>query len=189
MGEMSSPVETDVPISNNAEILHLWFEVCRPWQWFRQSDGFDAEISRRFGHLTELALAGGLESWECDAASGLALVLLLDQFSRQIWRGSAKAFSGQARAERLSLQAVKDGWVINEPVRAKRQFWLMPLLHSEHINTVVEAIPLLEIHVDRATANIARRNQKLLHQFGRYPKRNAALGRTSTAEEREFLNR
>ena len=189
MGEMSSPLGSIEAQANSAEVLHAWFTRCRPWQWFRQSDAFDAEISRQFRPLTELALAGDLQAWEGDPAGGLALVLLLDQFSRQIWRGSSKAFAGHARAEKLSLQADRCGWIESEPKRAKRQFWLMPLLHSEDISTVAIAIPMLEMHVEQATADVARRNLKLLQQFGRYPHRNAALGRTSTAAEEAFLSR
>ena len=185
---MSSPLAPDGLGSSSAEVLHLWFTTCRPWQWFRQSDAFDAEISRQFGPLTKLALAGGLQSWERDPEGGLALVLLLDQFSRQIWRGSSNAFAGQTRAERLSVQAETRGWLTAEPNRARRQFWLMPLLHSEDANTVARAIPLLESHADLATAEIARRNLQLLLRFGRYPQRNAALGRSSTAAEQAFLN-
>ena len=173
----------------SAEILHLWFRVCRPWQWFRQSDAFDAEICRTFGPLTASALDGDLQSWENDPAHCLALVLMLDQFSRQIWRGSARAFAGQTRAERLSVLAVQRGWLIAEPERPRRQFWLMPLLHSETMETVAKAIPLLRLHADQATADVACRNLKLLRRFGRYPHRNAALGRISSDAERAYLNR
>ena len=189
MGEMSSPTRSIKGQANSAEVLHFWFTTCRPWQWFRQCNAFDAEITRRFGPLTELVQAGGLQTWEADPVGGLALVLLLDQFSRQIWRGRAKSFAGHSRAERLSLQANRRGWIESEPERAKRQFWLMPLLHSEDIDIVASVIPMLNIHVEQATADVAHRNLKVLQQFGRYPHRNAALGRTSTAAEEAFLSR
>ena len=89
------------------EILNFWFNECKPWQWFRRSDARDAQLRRRFGALTETAHSGGLKHWEGHSESALALVLLLDQFSRQIWRDEARAFNGDARAQQLSDMALK----------------------------------------------------------------------------------
>ena len=80
------------------DVLHFWFQQCRPWQWFCRRDSFDALVSDRFGALVERALAGDLHEWADRPSSALALVLLLDQFSRQIWRGQARAFSGDQQA-------------------------------------------------------------------------------------------
>lgn len=158
-------------------ILDFWFEQCRPWQWFRRSEAFDLEVRRRFGALVEQALAGGLHSWEEEPSSCLALVLLLDQFSRQLWRGEARAFAGDEQALRLSQRALALGWITLEPQRARRQFWLMPMLHSENPIVVQRAIPLLQIHVDQATADLAQHNLEQLQRFGRYPWRDRARGR------------
>ena len=152
-----------------AEILRFWFEDCRPWQWFRHNPHFDQAITDRFGDLTMSAQAGALTDWEQQPGSALALVLLLDQFSRHVWRGQAQAFAGDARALAISRVALQQGWIQMEPERARRQFWLMPLLHSEEIATVENAIPLLERWADDATAAIARRNLQMLIQYGRYP--------------------
>ena len=141
----------------------------------------------RFAALVERALAGELEAWADKPPGGLALVLLLDQFSRQIWRDEAKAFAGDHRAQMLSQAALQRGWLQGEPERAKRQFWLMPLLHSEDNEVVAQVIPLLERWVDSATADVARRNLVQLQRFGRYPHRNAALGRISSRDEVLFL--
>ena len=92
-------------------ILDFWFEQCRPWQWFRRSEAFDLEVRQRFGPLVEKALAGGLKNWEAEPSSCLALVLLLDQFTRQIWRGQAQAFAGDPQALKLSLAALERGWI------------------------------------------------------------------------------
>ena len=165
------------------DVLHFWFLQCRPWQWFRRRDSFDALVRDRFAALVERALAGELEAWADKPPGGLALVLLLDQFSRQIWRGEAKAFAGDHRAQMLSQAALQRGWLQGEPERAKRQFWLMPLLHSEEQEVVAQAIPLLEQFADAATADVARRHLIQLQRFGRYPHRNAALGRVSSPEE------
>ena len=159
------------------EILRFWFEECRPWQWFRQDPTFDQRISERFGHLVQAAQAQRLAHWELHQESALALVLLLDQFSRQIWRKQARAYSGDQDAQRLSRMALDRHWLEREPQRARRQFWLMPLLHAECLETVNTAIPLMERWVDAATADVARRNRMILLEHGRYPWRDEPLGR------------
>ena len=123
------------------EVLEFWFQQCRPWQWFRRRDSFDALVRERFGEAVECALAGDLNHWSCAPSSGLALVLLLDQFPRQIWRGEAKAFAGDPQALQLSLEALERGWIAAESQRPRRQFWLMPQLHSEDISVLRAVIP------------------------------------------------
>jgi len=169
------------------DVLVFWFQQCRPWQWFRRRDSFDALVRDRFGETVERALAGELDHWNCGPSSGLALVLLLDQFTRQIWRGEARAFSGDQQALAVALMGLQQGWVAVEPQRPRRQFWLMPLLHSEEEGVVAKAIPLLEQWVDAATADVACCNLIQLKRFNRYPQRNAALGRSSSREEVLFL--
>ncbi|MFZ9974301.1 MAG: DUF924 family protein [Vulcanococcus sp.] len=168
-------------------VVQFWFTSCKPRQWFRRSNAFDALIRERFGGLTEAAAAGGLCSWESEPTSALALVLLLDQFSRQIWRDQARAFNGDARALGLSQRALELGWIAAEPERVRRQFWLMPQLHSERLEVVEASLGLFERFSDPATTAVARRHADLLRRFGRYPHRNAALGRRSTPEELAFL--
>ena len=159
------------------DILRFWFEDCRPWQWFRSNSEFDRSVNERFRALAEAAQEQGLIDWEGSKTSCLALVLLLDQFSRQIWRDQARAFQGDLRAQRLSQLALDQHWLEHEPLKARRQFWLMPLLHAECLETVNQAIPLLERWVDSATADVARRNRNILIKHGRYPWRDRALGR------------
>ena len=154
-------------------ILSFWFKETRPWQWFRQCNQFDGLVRQRFSHLTVKAQNGELLDWECEASNCLALVLLLDQFSRQVWRDSPMAYQGDARALRLSESALRKGWIAAEPIRPRRQFWLMPMLHSELAVVVRKAIPLLDRFVDSQTADIARRNLKILEEFGYYPWRNS----------------
>jgi len=169
-----------MPPERNAqagEILHFWFEQCRPWQWFRQDSAFDGRISERFGQLAQAAQEQQLSDWETRQDSALALVLLLDQFSRQIWRNKSRAYAGDEFAQRLSRLALDQRWLESEPQKARRQFWLMPLLHAECLETVTMAIPLLEHWVDAATAGVARRNHSMLLEHGRYTWRDAALGR------------
>ena len=169
------------------DVLEFWFQQCRPWQWFRRRNSFDDLVRERFGEAVERAFAGELDHWSFEPSSGLALVLLLDQFTRQIWRGQLQAFAGDPHALQLSLQALDRGWIAAESLRPWRQFWLMPQLHSEDISVVSAVTPLLEQHVDEATEKVSRRHLIQLQRFGRYPHRNAALGRVSSPEEVLFL--
>ena len=164
-------LQTNTDPSQAEAVLQFWFNDCRPWQWFRQRDAFDALISERFGSLVECALAGQLERWGERSSTGLALVLLLDQFTRQLYRGRPQAFSGDAQALELSQRALANRWIAAEPQRARRQFWLMPMLHSENPAVVEQAIPLLERFADPGTAAIARANLAELQRHGHYRRR------------------
>ena len=164
-------LQTNTDPSQAKAVLQFWFDECRPWQWFRQRDAFDALVSERFGSLVEFALAGGLNSWGEQSNTGLALVLLLDQFTRQVYRGRPQAYGGDAQALELSKRALANGWIATEPQRARRQFWLMPMLHSENAQVVEQAIPLLERFADTGTAAIARANLAELQRHGHYRRR------------------
>ena len=170
-----------------AEVLEFWFVQSRPRQWFAKDPAFDALLRERFLALTRQAIAGELDPWATEAAGGLALVLLLDQFPRQIWRDTAMAFSGDSQALALSLQAVERGWLEAESEQARRQFWLMPLMHSEDLAVQEAALPLFEQFTDPRTIDFARKHRDVIARFGRFPHRNAALGRVSSAEELAFL--
>ena len=169
------------------EVLAFWFVETRPRQWFGKDAAFDALVRERFLGLTRHALTGDLDAWSAAATGGLALVLLLDQFPRQIWRDTAMAFAGDPQALPLSLQAVERGWLEAEPEQARRQFWLMPLMHSEDLAVQEAALPLFERFSDSRTADFARRHRDVIARFGRFPHRNALLGRVSSAEELSFL--
>jgi uncharacterized protein (DUF924 family) len=168
-------------------VLNFWFNNTSPSQWFRKDPDFDALLRERFLGLTRQAIAGELGPWSETPQSGLALVLLLDQFPRQLWRESAMAFAGDGPALALSQQAVDRGWVEAEPEQPRRQFWLMPLMHSEELVVQDAALPLFRKFVDAGTADFAVRHRDVIAQFGRFPHRNAALGRVSSAEELAFL--
>ena len=159
----------------------------RPRQWFAKDPVFDALVGQRFLALSRQALAPELDAWAAEPSGGLALVLLLDQFPRQIWRDTAMAFAGASQALALSLKAVERGWLEAEPGQARRQFWLMPLMHSEDIAVQEAALPLFGRFSDLRTADFARRHRDVIARFGRFPHRNAALGRVSSAEELGFL--
>ena len=170
-----------------AAILQFWFDQTQPRQWFAKDQAFDALLRERFLAVTRQAIAGELTAWGAEAQSALALVLLLDQFPRQIWRDSAMAFAGDAQALTLSWRAVERGWLEAEPEQGRRQFWLMPLMHSEELAVQEAALPLFARFSDPRTADFARRHRDVIARFGRFPHRNIALGRVSSAEELAFL--
>ena len=183
---MVEPQSVDV-MDNASTVLRFWFEETRPQQWFLKDPAFDALVRDRFLGLTRQALAGELDPWKAEPTRALALVLLLDQFPRQIWRDTAKAFAGDPQALALSLKAVELGWLETEADPARRQFWLMPLMHAEHRAVQEAALPLFERFTDPRTADFARRHPDVIARFGRFPHRNEALGRVSMAEEQLFL--
>jgi uncharacterized protein (DUF924 family) len=170
-----------------AEVLEFWFVQSRPRQWFAKEADFDALVQQRFQGLTRRAIAGELDAGGTEPAGALALVLLLDQFPRQIWRDTALAFAGDSQALALSLKAVERSWLEAEPEQARRQFWLMPLMHAEDLAVQENALPLFERFSDPRTADFARRHRDVIARFGRFPHRNTVLGRVSSAEELAFL--
>jgi uncharacterized protein (DUF924 family) len=168
-------------------VLRFWFEQTRPRAWFARDPAFDQRVREGFLEASRQAIAGELNGWSGDAHDALALVLLLDQFPRQIWRDKSMAFAGDERALALSQAAVAKGWVAAEPERARRQFWLMPWMHSEDLAVQEAAIPLFERFTDPRTLDFARRHRDVIASFGRFPHRNAILGRTSSEAETAFL--
>ena len=168
------------------EILHFWFVETSPELWFKKDDDFDALLESRFGKAVREALAGRLDHWANDANGCLALILLLDQFTRNIFRNSARAFSGDEMALALSLRCVERQYL--EPSQAARcQFMLMPMMHSEDIGIQDRSLPLFESLTNPRTHEYAVKHRDIVARFGRFPHRNAILGRPSTDEEAEFL--
>jgi uncharacterized protein (DUF924 family) len=147
----------------------------------------DKLLQQRFVALTRLAIAGELDAWDAEPTGALALVLMLDQFPRQIWRDSAMAFAGDPKALTLSLRAVELGWLEVEQERPRQQFWLMPLMHSEDLAVQEAALPLFDQFTDSRTVDVASRHRDVIARFQRFPHRNAALGRVSSAAELAFL--
>ena len=180
------------------EILDFWFgapgsaEHGRPRQlWFSKSDATDALIRERFGAAVDAALRGGLDPWadDDDARSALALILLLDQFTRNIFRDTARAFAGDAAALAVARRLVGDGRH-RRLAPVERWFAYLPFEHSEAIDDQHESLRLFgELADEGMTEPLAwaRKHYEIIARFGRYPHRNAALGRASTAEEIEFL--
>ena len=173
-----------------AEVVEFWCAQCTPEQWYAQSDALDAVIRDRFGAAVEAAQAGAYAEWEAGAEGALALLILLDQFSRNIFRGDGRSFSGDARARQIARKSVALGLDQAYPMPA-RQFFLMPLTHSEDIADLDDAVRLMAERLgpegDRNVLH-ARAHREVVRRFGRYPFRNAALGRLTTPEEQDFLD-
>lgn len=172
-------------------VLDFWFREAGPARWFAVSPEFDATVRRRFGPACH-ALRGqrSIEDhpWLVEPDSALALILLLDQFPRNIWRGSNAAFSLDALAREAADAALAAGWdwALDPEARA---FVYMPLMHSEDIEDQALCVALCEerLGAQSGTARHARAHHALIARFGRFPHRNAALGRPSTAQEAAFL--
>lgn len=170
------------------DVLHFWFEELKPEQQFAKDDAVDAAIRERFGQCRDLLLASGAAGWRDQPDNLLAAIILLDQFSRNIHRGSAQAFAADELALSLTLEAIGKGWDQRlAPDRAA--FLYMPLMHAE--NAEAQRLCLEKFTALGRAENLrfAMEHAVVIEQFGRFPSRNAALGRESTAEEVEYLKR
>jgi uncharacterized protein (DUF924 family) len=165
-----------------AEVLEFWFGRDRK-DWFAKNDAFDAEIRARFLATYEAAAAGRLASWKSAARDCLALVIVLDQFPRNMFRGSARAFAADALARDAARLIVERGWDgdFNEDEKA---FAYLPFEHSEDLADQELSMKLFQ---GNPNAEWARKHWEIIRRFGRFPHRNAALGRQSTPAEIEFL--
>ena len=170
-----------------AAILSFWFGDLIAEQRFAKDDAIDAECARRFGATRDAILASGAAGWRGDADTILAAIIALDQFSRNIHRGSARAFEADDLALRLSRDAISRGW--NEGMDTqRRQFLYMPFMHAEDASVQVESITLFASLGDHEILAFAEGHKALIDRFGRFPHRNAALGRVSTNDEATYLS-
>jgi uncharacterized protein (DUF924 family) len=182
-------------------VLRLWFgegarDAVRD-EWFRSGDAFDAEIEQRFAAEIEAALRGRLDHWQATPDGAVALILLLDQFTRNTLRHTPRAFAGDARALAVARRAVDAGLHQSLPL-LRRWFLFMPYEHAEDLAVQEESVRLFVALAAEAQGgphaeaiagalDYARRHEAVIRRFGRFPHRNEVLGRVSTAEEVEFL--
>jgi uncharacterized protein (DUF924 family) len=167
-------------------ILRFWFEEAGPQAWWKPDPAFDGTIRARFAELYRRAIQGELVAWRGTADGRLAEIIVLDQFSRNLFRGSAGAFAQDLAALVLAQEAVAAGVHHGlDPVR--RVFLLLPYMHSESRAIHVEAERLFREFTPAENFDFELRHKAIVDRFGRYPHRNAVLGRASTAEELEFL--
>lgn len=169
-----------------AEILGFWLgRRARPL-WFARDAALDAEIRHRFEARVVMAGLGAFDRWLAGAEGALALALLLDQFPRNIWRGRARAFAFDAKAREVADAALARGHD-RALARDVRMFLYLPFEHSESLRDQERCLALFAAMGDPLLLDYARRHHDIVARFGRFPHRNKALGRPSTAAEEEFL--
>lgn len=187
-------------------ILEFWFGdatadaqrgLARNAVWFGSDPAFDREIEQRFGDLVQRARRGALDDWRDEPRSTLALVILLDQFPRNLFRGTAEAFASDSHALAVALEAIARGYDRQlHPIEAA--FLYLPLEHAEALAHQDRCVALMEALGQRCApdlvplasgyADYARQHRDLIRRFGRFPYRNEALGRSSTSDERAYLD-
>ena len=160
--------------------------------WFRKDDAFDAAITERFGSLIRQAVAGGLREWDLQGPRGvLARILVLDQLTRNAWRGTPASFSGDALALDAALQLVDSG-ADQALLPVQRVFAYLPLEHAEDTRMQARSVALFDKLAQEnagfeSVLDYAHRHRGVIARFGRFPHRNPILGRASTADEAEYL--
>ncbi len=177
-------------------VSEFWFDPRAEKLWFEKNDDFDAEIRTRFAPLIERAAAGEFSAWEGSAADALALVVILDQFPRNIYRGSPLAYVNDPQARAVAGRAIDRGFHLALP-RGRRFFFYLPFEHSEDLTDQARSLALFRDWVEAAPAEkraeadrhftYILRHEEIIRRFGRFPHRNAALGRITTPEEAAFL--
>ena len=175
------------PAVDSGGVLHFWFEEAGPKAWWKPDAAFDETIRRRFSAVYERAILGELFAWRAEPKGRLAEIIVLDQFSRNLFRDSARAFAQDLAALALAQEAVSaNAHLALEPV--ERAFLLLPYMHSESPAIHVVAERLFREFAPPDNYDFELRHKAIIDRFGRYPHRNDVLGRTSTAEELEFLS-
>lgn len=171
---------------NYQDVIDFWFEKLTPEEWYKKDEILDLKIVENFIALHESAVNGELYSWREDPMGRLAEILIVDQFSRNIYRGEPKAFLYDPVALILAEEAVALEEVHELPPHYK-QFVYMPFMHSESKAIHEVAVDLFSEPGLESSLDYEYRHKKIIDQFGRYPHRNKILGRTSTPEEETFL--
>lgn len=168
------------------QIVEFWFEQLKPAMWWEKSQRLDEEIRQRFGDLHRQAACGELWHWRSSAQGRLAEVIILDQFSRNLYRDQPQAFAQDGMALVLAQEAVSLGMDQQLPV-VQRSFFYMPFMHSESLPMHDRAVALFSVPGMENSLDYEHRHRDIILRFGRYPHRNAILQRASTEEELEFL--
>lgn len=172
------------------KITDFWLNDLTPDQWYAQDDALDAEITQRFGTFWQAAYDGRLKSWTAHPNHVLAYIILCDQFPRNMFRGRDMAFATDAKARMAAKTAIMKNWDLRVENELHRQFFYLPLMHSENqcdqnrcVRLMVERMPsVMGDHLDHARAH-----REIIRKFGRFPYRNDALGRGHTPSEMAFI--
>jgi len=167
-------------------ILAFWREAGSE-RWYKRDDAFDAQIRRRFLALWQTAAAGELVSWEDDDDGALALVIVLDQFPRNMFRGTPQAFASDALALDVARRAIGRG-TDRRIDPALLEFLYMPFMHSEQLPDQLHCVALFQNTDNAENLKYAREHAEIIRRFGRFPHRNRLLGRETTEDEQAFLD-
>ena len=173
-------------IAQASDILSFW-RAAGPDKWFAKDDAFDNAIREKFLATYEAAAAGKLSEWEARPESALALVITLDQFPRNMFRGDGKTFAADPVALAVAERAIEKGFD-QKFVVAERAFFYLPFEHSEQLADQERCCALFRATGDAELLKWAEVHADIIRRFGRFPHRNTLLGRTTTAEEQAFLD-
>ena len=192
-------------MTDPAVVLEFWFgsldergraDQAHASRWWNKDEAFDQEIRERFSDLHAAIVEGGHQDWLDSAQGRLAYVIVLDQFSRNMFRGTGGMFAQDATALRVALEGIERG-MDREVAHDQRSFFYLPLMHSEELAVQERCVQLYAAWRDEVDADLrggveysldfAERHRDIVQRFGRFPHRNALLGRTSTPEELAFL--
>lgn len=168
------------------DVLDFWFQELSPKDWFSGDTALDELITQRFAALHEQARQGELYHWRSTVEGRLAEVIVLDQFSRNLFRGTPESFSSDLMALALAQEAVASG-ADEKLTSEQRTFLYMPYMHSESLKIHEEAVRLFKSNGIENNLDFEYRHKAIIERFGRYPHRNEILGRASTLDEIEFL--
>jgi uncharacterized protein (DUF924 family) len=174
------------PISNPADILAFWRDA-GPDKWFKKDAAFDADIRTRFLATYEAAAAGKLNAWEATPDGTLALLIVLDQFPRNMFRGDARTFAADPLARAVADRAIARGFD-QHFAPTERNFFYLPFEHSEDVSDQDRCVGLCRATGDADQLKWAQLHADIIRRFGRFPHRNAMLARDTTAEEQAFLD-
>ncbi len=172
------------------EIIRFWVEEVGPEGWYNSTEELDAKIQERFGETWERAAAGEYHQWACDPEKSLALLILLDQFPRNMFRGSGRAFVTDRKALCVAKKAMVHGFDMRVP-EPQRQFYYLPLMHSESLTDQERCVRLMKTRMpETGESNLlhAKAHRDVIRKFGRFPYRNDALDRSPTNQELAYLN-
>ncbi|MCJ1442547.1 MAG: hypothetical protein MMC23_003043 [Stictis urceolatum] len=192
---MSGAATTDREIPR---LLSFWFDQHGPMKWFGGGETFDNDCRTSFGDLVTKARNNSLETWQSTPDGSLALLILLDQIPRNIFRGSGESFSSDSQASKVAVDAISRGFDRQVPIQ-RQTFFYMPLMHGESMMSQVASLGMFQGLSARAepgsefeetakmSIGFSQRHMDVIRKFGRFPARNVALRRRSTAEEEAFL--
>lgn len=172
----------------STEVLDFWFRELTPQQWFRGGAELDELVTRRFTLLLGQAIRNECDDWTATARGRLALIIVLDQFSRHIFRDKGQSFAQDSKAQQLCIEGIENG-MDAALTSTERHFFYMPLMHSEDMKLQALSIEKFTAQRNEAEAvlGFAKGHASMVERFGRFPHRNHSLQRVSTPQEEEFL--